>query len=60
MHVVLSGASGLIGTALKDALRSDGHTLAVLVRRPPESPKNGSGILTPDVSASRSSPTPTR
>jgi uncharacterized protein (TIGR01777 family) len=37
VHVVLSGASGLIGTALKDALRTDGHTLAVLVRRPPES-----------------------
>ena len=37
MHVVLSGASGLIGTALKDALRADGHTLATLVRRPPKS-----------------------
>jgi uncharacterized protein len=37
VHVVLSGASGLIGTVLKDALRADGHTLAVLVRRPPES-----------------------
>ena len=37
MHVVLSGASGLIGTALKDALRADEHTLATLVRRPPQS-----------------------
>ncbi len=37
MHVVLSGASGLIGTALKDALRADGHSLTTLIRRPPES-----------------------
>ena len=37
MQVVLSGASGLIGTALKDRLRSDGHSLVSLVRRPPAS-----------------------
>ncbi len=39
MRVVLSGASGLIGTALKDALRADGHELVVLVRRAPSSPE---------------------
>jgi uncharacterized protein len=38
VHVVLSGASGLIGTALKDGLRADGHTLTTLVRRPPQTP----------------------
>lgn len=35
MLIVLSGASGLIGTALKTALRADGHELRLLVRRPP-------------------------
>ena len=35
MQIVLSGASGLIGTALKKALRADGHELRLLVRRPP-------------------------
>jgi uncharacterized protein len=38
MRVVLAGASGLIGTALRDALRADGHDLTTLVRRPPASP----------------------
>jgi uncharacterized protein (TIGR01777 family) len=37
VRVVLSGASGLIGSALKDALRADGHSLTSLVRRPPAS-----------------------
>ena len=37
MRVVLSGASGLIGTALKESLRADGHELVALVRRPPKS-----------------------
>ncbi|MCW2496766.1 TIGR01777 family oxidoreductase [Jatrophihabitans sp.] len=32
MRIVLAGASGLIGTALKRALREDGHEVAVLVR----------------------------
>ncbi len=39
MHIALSGASGLIGTPLKAALRADGHVLTVLVRRPPSSPE---------------------
>lgn len=33
MHVVISGASGLIGTALGKSLRDDGHTVVALVRR---------------------------
>lgn len=37
MHVVLSGASGLIGTALTRSLHADGHTVTALVRRPPRS-----------------------
>lgn len=35
MKIVLTGASGLIGSALKARLRTDGHELRVLVRRPP-------------------------
>jgi uncharacterized protein (TIGR01777 family) len=35
MRVVLAGASGLIGTALRDSLRADGHAVTALVRRPP-------------------------
>jgi uncharacterized protein (TIGR01777 family) len=34
MDVVVSGASGLIGTALCRSLRSDGHRVVELVRRP--------------------------
>jgi uncharacterized protein len=33
VHVVLAGASGLIGTALVASLRRDGHDVVVLVRR---------------------------
>jgi len=33
MRVVVSGASGLIGTALTDSLRADNHTPVALVRR---------------------------
>ena len=33
MHVVISGASGLIGTALTESLRADGHRVVALVRR---------------------------
>ena len=33
MRVVISGASGLIGTALSESLRADGHTVIALVRR---------------------------
>jgi uncharacterized protein len=32
MKVVISGASGLVGTALTESLRADGHTVARLVR----------------------------
>lgn len=35
MLVVLNGASGLIGSALKSQLLAHGHRLRVLVRRPP-------------------------
>lgn len=35
MRVVVAGSSGLIGTALVDALRADGHSVARLVRREP-------------------------
>ncbi|MDP2293142.1 MAG: TIGR01777 family oxidoreductase [Actinomycetota bacterium] len=33
MRVIISGASGLIGTALCNTLRSDGHDVVALVRR---------------------------
>lgn len=36
-RVVVAGASGLIGSALVDSLRSDGIAVTTLVRRPPES-----------------------
>ena len=35
MRVVLTGSSGLIGTALTARLRADGHEVVRLVRRPP-------------------------
>lgn len=35
MRVLISGASGLLGTALTRALRSDGHQTPALVRRAP-------------------------
>jgi uncharacterized protein len=35
MRVLISGASGLLGTALTRALRSEGHETIALVRRPP-------------------------
>jgi uncharacterized protein (TIGR01777 family) len=38
MRVVLAGASGLIGTALRESLRSDGHEVISLVRRAPSGP----------------------
>ena len=37
-HVVVAGASGLIGSALVDSLRADGVRVTTLVRRPPEAP----------------------
>ncbi|MCB2411358.1 TIGR01777 family oxidoreductase [Demequina sp. TTPB684] len=33
MRVIISGSSGLIGTALTNSLRADGHTVIPLVRR---------------------------
>lgn len=39
MKVVVSGASGLIGSALVPHLRSAGHEVVRLVRRPPASPE---------------------
>jgi uncharacterized protein (TIGR01777 family) len=38
VHVVISGASGLIGTALTRSLTGDGHRVVRLVRRPPRTP----------------------
>ena len=37
MHVVVAGASGLIGSALVDALRARGDEVTRLVRREPTS-----------------------
>lgn len=34
MQVVLAGASGLIGSALRESLRADGHRVKTLLRRP--------------------------
>ena len=38
MDVAITGASGLIGTALGESLRAAGHTVRPLVRRPSEAP----------------------
>lgn len=38
MRVVISGASGLIGTALTQSLRADDHEVVALVRRPSRGP----------------------
>jgi uncharacterized protein (TIGR01777 family) len=38
VKVVLAGASGLIGTALRKSLRADGHEVLALVRREPSGP----------------------
>lgn len=38
MRVVISGASGLIGTALTESLRADDHEVIALVRRSPQGP----------------------
>lgn len=42
MKVVVSGASGLIGSALVPHLRSAGHEVIRLVRRAPASPDEAS------------------
>ncbi|MBL7502538.1 TIGR01777 family protein [Frankia sp. CNm7] len=38
MRIVVSGASGVLGSALVPALRADGHEVITLVRRPPRGP----------------------
>lgn len=38
MKIAIAGSSGLIGTALVASLRSDGHDVVRLVRRPPAGP----------------------
>ncbi len=38
MRIIVAGASGLIGTALSKHLRSSGHDVVALVRRPAASP----------------------
>jgi uncharacterized protein (TIGR01777 family) len=38
MHIVIAGASGLIGTHLSATLRGAGHEVVTLVRRQPSSP----------------------
>ncbi|WP_326966656.1 TIGR01777 family oxidoreductase [Arthrobacter sp. CG_A4] len=38
MRIIVAGASGLIGTALTSSLRSAGHDVGTLVRRPPTAP----------------------
>lgn len=38
MRIVLAGASGLIGTALRRSLQDDGHAVTTLVRRAPTDP----------------------
>ncbi len=42
MRVVLAGASGLIGAALKGELRAHGHQVDVLLRHPTSEPGTGS------------------
>ncbi|GAA1897277.1 TIGR01777 family oxidoreductase [Streptomyces sodiiphilus] len=37
-RIAVTGSSGLIGSALVDSLRSDGHQVRSLVRRPPQQP----------------------
>jgi uncharacterized protein (TIGR01777 family) len=56
MEVIVTGSSGLLGTALIPALRRDGHRVVRLVRRAASGPDEGSwdperGLLDPDVLA---------
>ncbi|HEY8301507.1 MAG TPA: TIGR01777 family oxidoreductase [Jatrophihabitans sp.] len=53
MEVVLAGASGLIGSALRDALRADGHHVKTLLRHKTSAPDTDSwdptaGLVDPD------------
>jgi uncharacterized protein len=53
MRVAITGSSGMIGTALGESLRRDGHEVVPLVRRPPRpgeirwDPQAGTGGLDP-------------
>jgi uncharacterized protein (TIGR01777 family) len=57
-HVVVAGASGLIGAALVDGLRADGVRVTTLVRRPAQGPDEVQWLsgspLNPDVLAGAS------
>ena len=44
MRIIVAGASGLIGTAISSTLRSAGHDVGTLVRRPPAAPASSNGI----------------
>jgi len=53
VQVVLAGASGLIGPALRDSLRADGHEVKTLVRQDTDQPDEdrwdpAQGLLDPD------------
>jgi uncharacterized protein len=48
MNVVIAGAGGLIGTALRHRMESDGHDVTRLVRRTPQSPGELRWPPTPD------------
>lgn len=53
MKIVVSGASGLLGSALVPALQADGHEVVTLVRREPRTPNEiewdpAEGTLGPD------------
>jgi hypothetical protein len=53
VEVVLAGASGFIGTALRDALRADGHHVKTLLRQAASTPDTDSwdpqaGLVDPD------------
>ncbi|WP_061962265.1 TIGR01777 family oxidoreductase [Demequina flava] len=57
MRVVIAGSSGLIGSALQESLRSDGHEAISLVRREARGPKESAwdpqaGTIDVDVLAS--------
>ncbi|WP_375483553.1 TIGR01777 family oxidoreductase [uncultured Jatrophihabitans sp.] len=54
MLLLLAGASGLLGPALRDDLLADGHTVRTLVRREPSGPDEhrwdpAAGVLDPSV-----------
>lgn len=48
MKILVSGASGMVGTALRASLTRDGHEVRRLVRRPPETSDPASVFWDPD------------